>query len=954
MVRPVNSDSPGDLSLQNPELTLLARDSAAAAAPRAERGILRKTGIDVLGDIPWGTHLCQFYKTREDLTDILSPYFSEGLKSGEFCMWIVSEPLTKHSAEDALRKRIPSLERYLEIGQIEIIPYDHWYTPGGSFDSHKVLNGWVSRLSRALAEGYEGMRLSGDTFWLEKHTWEDFQAYEEKIDGIISGCRMIALCTYPLNKCGATDILSVVRHHQYALTKREGSWELIENSKKILSALQENELHYRSLFTAMTEGFALHEIICDEKGEAVDYRFLDINPAFEKETGLKREDVAGRLKSAVLPGDDPHWLRIYGKVALTGEPVRFENYSSALGRYYEVFSYSLGPRKFATLFTDITRRKQTEILNLALDNINGIIHSTLNFDEIMNSVVSEAAAALGFETAAVSLRIAGEWIVGYTYGFKEDIVGLRVSDEGDPHALLAIRTGRIVTIQDAYRDERVNAARMETWGIRSVMVVPLMVQDQTLGVIFFNQHSCAFSFSELHTGFAKKLAASVSLAVRNAQLFEKAQEELAERKRVGRELRESRAALQKANLELEERIRERTKDLRQAAVMLEEQKEILQSIIDNIPVMLTFYDAEGRIRLVNNAFERILGWSMDEAQGIDLLSFCAPETTGKEILDGTDSPFIHEKNIDCKAIFDRVKADGKAWTGRRTMKKAAGDILEVNVSISPVLGASGEAINYVAVIQDITQEILLQRQLSQTQKMEAIGTLAGGIAHDLKNIFTPILINTEIALEDLDEDSPVRPLMKEALDATMLGIDLVKQIVTFSRRVPLVRKPVLVSSIVKEGLGFIRSSLPATIEIRYRLKSTSSMIMADPTQIKQVMINLGSNAAYAMRDKGGILEIGLDNVNLDAGTAALVSSDLAPGAYVRITVRDTGTGMDEKTAARVFEPFFTTKKGEGTGMGLAVVHGIVKDHHGSVSVRSNPGKGTTFTVYLPKMPDETV
>ena len=994
--------------MQNPELFPHVPGKIPSPASHAGEVTLRKTGIDVLGDIPWGTHFCQFYQTREDLTDILVPYFSEGLRNNEFCMWITSEPLTEHPAREALRKGLPDLDRYLEKGQIEIIPYADWYTPGGGFDSEKVLNGWIDRLNRALAEGYEGLRLSGNTLWLEKDGWEDFRAYEEEVDDIITGCRMIALCTYPLDICGAREILDVVKHHHCAVAKREGSWELIESSrhKTVWSALQESELHYRSLFTAMAEGFALHEIICDERGEPIDYRFLDINPAFEKETGLKREDVVGRLKSAVLPGDDPDWLRIYGKVALTGEPVRFENYSSALGRHYEVHSYSPAPRRFATVFTDITRRKRIE------QDLRESEESQRDTNELLTAIFNSTHALIAcmdtefnFITVNSMYALADNRAPGFFVGknhfdlypnTENEAIFRRVAETGEPYYIFA------KPFEYAGRPER--GSSYWNWSL-------IPVKDEL--------------------GSIKMIV--MSLLDVTAQI------------KAEQELWESRAELQKMNDELEERINERTKDLGQAAEMLEEQKEVLQSIIDNIPVMLAFYDSEGRIRLVNSEFERVLGWSIDEAQSMDLLASCCLQSSDREVWDGileakpvwkdfdiatrsgsiihsswanvrlSDSSligigidvstrrkmeqdllrlaaaieqagegivlfspegvieyanpayeilsghkigeligkntcsFAHEMNVDYKAIFDRVKTDGKTWIGRRTIKRCTGDVLEANMSVSPVLGATGDIINYVAVTQDITQEISLQRQLSQTQKMEAIGTLAGGIAHDLKNIFTPILINTEIALDDIGEDSPVRPLLREVLEATRLGVDLVRQIVTFSRRAPLIRKQVVVSSIIKEGLSFIRAALPATIEIRYQLKNTRSMILADPTQIKQVMINLGSNAAYAMRDKGGILEINLDNVDLDIGSATQVSPDLPPGPYVQIMVRDTGTGMDEKTAARVFEPFFTTKKGEGTGMGLAVVHGIVKDHQGAVTVRSKPGKGTTFTVYLPKL-----
>ena len=156
---------------------------------------LRKSGIDIVGEVPWGTHFCQFYQTKQDLIDILVPYFKAGLENNEFCMWVTSEPMEVEEAKEALRKDIPGIDVYLEKGQIEIIPYTYWYVKEGIFDSQRVLNGWIDKLNRALADGYNGLRLSGNTFWLEKTDWNSFVDYEEEIDSIIGNYSMIALCT---------------------------------------------------------------------------------------------------------------------------------------------------------------------------------------------------------------------------------------------------------------------------------------------------------------------------------------------------------------------------------------------------------------------------------------------------------------------------------------------------------------------------------------------------------------------------------------------------------------------------------------------------------------------------------------------------------------------------------------------------------------------------------------
>ncbi len=191
---------------------------------------IRKSGIDIIDDVPWGTHFCQFYQTKEDLIDILVPYFKAGLKNNEFCIWITSQPLDREEAKKALREAVPDFDYYLEKGQIEIIHYADWYLKSGVFDSQRVLNGWAEKLNQALADGYDGLRLSENTFWMEKTDWDNFVDYEKKADAVISNYHMIALCTYSLDAHDVTEAIDIVANHQFTLVKKEGKWERIENS----------------------------------------------------------------------------------------------------------------------------------------------------------------------------------------------------------------------------------------------------------------------------------------------------------------------------------------------------------------------------------------------------------------------------------------------------------------------------------------------------------------------------------------------------------------------------------------------------------------------------------------------------------------------------------------------------------------------------------------------------
>jgi len=191
---------------------------------------MRKTGVDVVGDMPWGTHFCLFYETRADLLETLVSYCKAGLESQEFCLWVVAEPLTGEDARHALERAVPDLDRYLADQSIEIVSARDWYLQDGAFDLNRVIGGWNEKLARASARGYAGVRVTGDTAWLEKKDWKDFCEYEESLNHAIANQRLTVLCTYPLAACGAAEILDVVRTHQFAVTRRRGGWDVIETA----------------------------------------------------------------------------------------------------------------------------------------------------------------------------------------------------------------------------------------------------------------------------------------------------------------------------------------------------------------------------------------------------------------------------------------------------------------------------------------------------------------------------------------------------------------------------------------------------------------------------------------------------------------------------------------------------------------------------------------------------
>jgi len=298
--------------------------------------------------------------------------------------------------------------------------------------------------------------------------------------------------------------------------------------------------------------------------------------------------------------------------------------------------------------------------------------------------------------------------------------------------------------------------------------------------------------------------------------------------------------------------------------------------------------------------------------------------------------------------FDKARTDGLYVTSRRGVGHL--DVLILNLGMDREYTPRGHLLQ----VQDITSRVQTkealqrsERQLQQAQKMEALGTLAGGIAHDFNNILTPILGYTEIMLHGMEDTEPNAEFLKEIHKASYRAKDLVQQILTFSRQHEHENKPVHLIPIVKEVVKLQQSSAPDQIKINCMIKTDQDVVISNPTQIHQVMMNLCTNAGYAMREEGGELDVTMSDFMI-GGRAQSEFPDLEPGRYLRIMIKDTGSGMDDATIERIFEPFFTTKpSGEGTGMGLAVVHGIITELKGALTVKSILGEGTIFHIILP-------
>jgi PAS domain S-box-containing protein len=397
---------------------------------------------------------------------------------------------------------------------------------------------------------------------------------------------------------------------------------------------------------------------------------------------------------------------------------------------------------------------------------------------------------------------------------------------------------------------------------------------------------------------------------------------------------------------------DRLQDLYQA---LKRSEEHFRTVFELSPDGITVTrKCDGTFVTVNQSFAEITGYSQEELLGRSVVDTGLWESLAEKDpfrdVANADSQTATEVKFRCKDGNQRfgmlstqvITLDGEAYL--------VSILHDITVRRQAEVGLRNHARELQQRLVEIKlaeeEKLTLQDQLQEVQKMEAIGTLAGGIAHDFNNILSAVIGYTELALMDLPKNTPAYHHLFQVIKAGRRAKELVQQILTFSRQSEQDLKPVQVKLIVKEALKLLRASLPATIEIKRDLRSEST-VLADPIRMHQVVINLCTNAAHALRPKGGLVEVKLSDVEVDADYSTN-HPELTPGRYVKLTVSDTGHGMTPQIQERIFDPFFTTKeKGEGTGMGLSVVHGIVKSSGGSITVHSESGKGTSFNVFLP-------
>ncbi len=764
--------------------------------------------------------------------------------------------------------------------------------------------------------------------------------------------------------------------------------------KRAQEKLRKSEENYRALFNEMLDGFALHEMLCDADGSVSDYRFLAVNPAFERMTGLKAEDIAGRKVLDIFPDTEPYWIETYGKVALTGEPAFFENYFAALGKYFEVTAFRPAPMQFAVIFADVTERRLAEItLKKERDRLSAVMETSpvgITLLDRSGTIIfanRQAEKILGLSREDISGQTynAPLWRILTKNGEPMDDGELpfrRVMASGQPlfHARQTIEThpGRRVHLSinaapllDDRGEIEAVITSLEDISERVWAAQALREKDALLSNLAAQVPGMLFQFKRDPDGTYTVPYASQGIralfgctpeAVRDnfEPIFKTVLPE--DHTRLQQTIEASAQTL--SPWECEYRVQlpggpvrwilgtslpERQADgsiiwsgydldvteAKLAAQALRESEEKFSRVFQKAPLLMSLSAVEdGKLLEINDAFTQISGYPREECLGKTTLEM---GWISKEERDRLLSKLTPEQSI------DGVEIEATAKDGWKLAMLVYGELINI-----------GGAIRLLTLAQDMTErkqyeeeKQKLQAQLTQAQKMESVGQLAGGVAHDFNNMLGVIIGRAEIALEQMESPQTLHENLEEIHKAATRSADLTRQLLVFARKQTVSPRVLDLNATVSGMQKMIKRLIGENINLIWKPGMGLWPVRIDPSQIDQILANLCVNARDAISGVGNII-IETDNRVFDEDACeGLV--DCEPGQYVMLFVRDTGSGMSAEALEHLFEPFFTTKGvGEGTGLGLAMVYGAVRQNRGFIHVQSEPGEGTTFRIYLPR------
>ena len=855
---------------------------------------LRHSGIDIIEDVSWGTHFCQFYQTMEDLIDILVPYFKAGVENNEFCMWVTSKPLEVETAKEALRKAVPDIDVYLENGQLEIISYDHWYVIDSAFDSDRVLNGWVEKLNKALANGYDGLRLTGNTFWLEKEDWNDFVDYEKEVDRVLGSYQMIALCTYNLDRCNATEIIDVIVNHQFAVIKKNGKWELIESSKRkeaektaILQSLQRKKAEdtllqaYENLQT---------------QSEKLQAQSEELNKAYKtmqesEERFRTMANAIPQLAWIAHPDGYIYWYneRWYSYTGTTSEQTEGWGWQS-------VHDPAMLPIVLEKWKASIATGQMFD-MEFPLRGADGIFRTFLTRVLPMKDNAGNVLQWFGTNTDVTERKIVEQALL-----------------ESEAHRRVAVAVG---------------AERQQLFDILETLPIMICLLTPDYHVAFSN-----LSFREKFGESGGRCCYDYCFGRKKPCDFCESYKVLETGQPHFWEVHGPDGSIIEAYdfpfteiddspmiLEMGIDITEQKKAEEKIRLSNIYNRSLIEASLD--PLVTIGHD--GKITDLNEATEQVTGYSRDELIGTDFTNyFTEPEIAKEGYQEVFKQGFISDYALE--------------------IQHKDGSIIPVLYNASVYQDESGKVIGVFAAARDVTTlkkaEIMLKLKIEELKRSnEELEQFAYVSSHDLQEPLRMITSYLQLLQRKYQGnlDDKADKYINFAVDGAVRMQNLIIDLLEYSRVDTGDDEPGSIDC--KFILNKVLFDIKAVIKENNATISHDPLpeVMADSTQIVQVFQNLIINGIKFHGEEAPKIHI---------------SAEKIANEWV-FSVQDNGIGIDPQYSERIFEIFKRLNSRDrypGTGMGLAICKKIVERHGGRIWVESKLGKGSTFYFTLPINP----
>lgn len=988
--------------------------------------------------IPPGMHLCIFYQNQAELIEILLPYYQEGIKNHELCVWIAAEPLNSAETREIFEKNWPESANLLKNGHLEIISHEDWYLKDKIFKGEKVAQLMQEKLNLASKSGYHGLRISGNASWLKMPDWDAFIHFEENINQTITNSPVIALCAYPLNNFRISELIEVFSQHQAAVLKKDATWRLIEGIG--FQRIMEKLSRLSSVVEAMVDGV----IIIDFNGK-INYVNQAICTSLDY---LPHELLKISFPELIIEADRPAFQSVVNEVINNSAANHLPELRIRHRNNYEIcmsVTFSMlrnmqdEPNAIILVTRDLTINKQAmealaheqNLLQTLMDNIPDHIyfkdtasrfirinraqakwfglndttqipgktdfdffadeHARQAFEDELK-IIQSGEPLVGIEekeswpdgqdtwvsTTKMPLRNQQGEIIG-TFGISRDITehkraeaALKASEEKYRSIFDNIRDVYFETFVDgtlleispsieelsAYqREELIGTSFLNLYAMpeKSTELVKLLRQKNNLPdyEVILKHKNGRFVYTSLNVKLIKDAAGNPIKIVGSLR-------DITERKRSALLLE----TLNTAALAMEH------------ALTPEEIFNAVAAHLQKLGFLTTLFLLDETHKNLNIKFisehNQLIG-ELTNLLGFSPLKFSIPMGTVDFFNDiihdrqtqYVDSPATTIQQILPQNMFEPAIKLLQKYNITRFIRAPliiddqvigmlsvfSDDLSEDDLpSIKAFTNQMAAAWRKSRLMQDLVANMQqlkeTQVQLLHSQKMEAIGRLAGGVAHDFNNLLTAITGYTELLIDSIPFEAPMQGDLKEIKKAADRAASLTRQLLAFSRRQPLQTTIVDLNELVVNMQKLLKRLLGEDIELITMLEPTLLPVKVDLGQIEQVLMNLAVNARDAMPE-GGMLTIKTENISLDGTTAESIKYARS-GKFIRLSIADTGMGIEKGMLEKIFDPFFSTKEpGEGTGLGLSVVYGIIQQHEGWIHVTSEPNQGALFEIFIP-------